>query len=176
MSCRTSIPWVRSVLRTVALFALFPVAVSCASARSAPPAADAAQVAARSAAVPAAVEEAIAALRTEYAPDRRVARFDVEASHDDGVLVVKGETTATAARAAFAQTLAARGIAYRDEIVVLPEPALGDRNWALANNSVANLRTTPGHSSELSTQVLLGSPLRVLRQQNGFYLVQTPEG
>jgi gamma-D-glutamyl-L-lysine dipeptidyl-peptidase len=60
--------------------------------------------------------------------------------------------------------------------VVLPDAALDDRNWALANNSVANLRTTPGHSSELSTQVLLGTPLRVLRQQNGFYLVQTPEG
>jgi gamma-D-glutamyl-L-lysine dipeptidyl-peptidase len=88
----------------------------------------------------------------------------------------RGETTTAAARAAFAHALAARGIAYRDEIVVLPDAALDDRNWALANNSVANLRTTPGHSSELSTQVLLGTPLRVLRQQNGFYLVQTPEG
>jgi hypothetical protein len=142
MSCRTSIPRVRSVLRTAVIFALFPVAVSCTSARSVPHAADAAQVATRSAAVPAAVDEAIAALRAEYAPDRRVARFDVEASRDDGVLVVTGETTTAAARAAFAQTRFPRHrLSRRDHGPAGPGARRPD--WALANNSVANLRTTP---------------------------------
>jgi gamma-D-glutamyl-L-lysine dipeptidyl-peptidase len=178
MSCSTIIPRVDSLLRAATLLAVLPVVVSCASSRTSPHAADAPATTTTAAAArtTVAVEEAIAAVRAEYAPDRRVARFDVEASHDDGVIVVTGETTAAAARAAFAHALAARAIAYRDETMVLPDPALGDRTWALANNSVANLRTIPGHSSELSTQVLLGTPLRVLRQQNGFYLVQTPEG
>jgi gamma-D-glutamyl-L-lysine dipeptidyl-peptidase len=151
-------------------------AVPATAATRAAAAGAAAGAAASVADVPPAVEQALAAVRAEYAPDRRVARFDVQASHEGGVLVVTGETTAGAARAAFAHALAAGGVAYRDEIMVLPDPALGDRTWALANNSVANLRTVPGHSSELSTQVLLGTPLRVLRLQDGFYLVQTPEG
>jgi gamma-D-glutamyl-L-lysine dipeptidyl-peptidase len=178
MSCSTFIPRVDSILRAATLLAVLPVVVSCASPRTSPHTADApaTTTAAAAARTTVAVEEASAAVRVEYAPDRRVARFDVEATHDDGVLVVTGETTAAAARAAFAHALAARGITYRDEIMVLPDPALGDRTWALANNSVSNLRTVPGHSSELSTQVLLGTPLRVLRLQDGFYLVQTPEG
>jgi gamma-D-glutamyl-L-lysine dipeptidyl-peptidase len=59
---------------------------------------------------------------------------------------------------------------------VLPDASIGQESWAVASNSVSNLRTTPGHAAELSTQVLLGTPLRVLKQQDGFYFVQTPEG
>lgn len=128
------------------------------------------------AAVPAFVDSAIAALRARHAPDRRVARFDIEARSENGALVLSGETTNAAARAALVRTLASRGVAFTDRVLVLPDSALGELRWGIANNSVANLRTVPGHSSELSTQVLLGTPLRLLRRQNGFYLAQVPDG
>jgi gamma-D-glutamyl-L-lysine dipeptidyl-peptidase len=180
-----SMPWL--VLLVAAL------AAACATPRAGPapapapagtiasaatPATTATTAAATTAADPlvAFADSAIAGVRVRFAPDRRTARFDVQARRDGTVLVVTGETTDTVAHAAFVAALGARGVAWRDEVLLLPDPALGERTWALANNSVSNLRTTPGHSSELSTQVLLGTPLRVLRRQDGFYLVRTPEG
>jgi gamma-D-glutamyl-L-lysine dipeptidyl-peptidase len=127
--------------------------------------------------VASAVEAVAAGVRARFAPDRRTARFDVTVARDGGNVVVTGETTSDSALASFRRELGQRGIAWQDRVLVLPDPALGERTWALANNSVANLRTTPGHSSELSTQVLLGMPLRVLRREDGgFFLVQAPDG
>jgi gamma-D-glutamyl-L-lysine dipeptidyl-peptidase len=161
----------------VLLAVLLTAATACVPPRADPvPSSSTAHVAPAEAAVPPAVEAAIAAVRSDYAPDRRVARFDVQASTDNGAIVVRGETTSAAARTTLAAALAAHGIAYRDEVVVLPDASVGRESWAVASNSVSNLRTTPGHASELSTQVLLGTPLRVLKQQDGFYFVQTPEG
>ncbi len=45
---------------------------------------------------------------------------------------------------------------------------------ALANNSVINLRTNPQHSAELATQLLLGTPIKILKTNGEWYLVQTP--
>jgi gamma-D-glutamyl-L-lysine dipeptidyl-peptidase len=166
--------WLRPV---VLLAVLLTAASACASPRSeASPASATAHVEPAAAAAPPAVEAAIAAVRSDYAPDRRVARFDVQALTAGGAIILRGETTSAAARTTLAAALAAQGIAYRDEVVVLPDASIGQEPWALASNSVSNLRTTPGHASELSTQVLLGTPLRVLKQQEGFYFVQTPEG
>ena len=46
-------------------------------------------------------------------------------------------------------------------------------SWALVNLSVANIRTAPKHSAELSTQSLLGHPLKVYEKKKDWYLVQT---
>ena len=46
---------------------------------------------------------------------------------------------------------------------------------ALVNISVANLRSKPKHSAELATQATLGTPLKVLKKQDDWYYVQTPD-
>ncbi|MCD6332536.1 MAG: C40 family peptidase, partial [Bacteroidales bacterium] len=51
----------------------------------------------------------------------------------------------------------------------------GDLSRALVDVSVCNLRTRPGHSQELSSQALMGTPLRVLKKKGSWYQVQTPE-
>jgi len=48
--------------------------------------------------------------------------------------------------------------------------------WALASLSVSNLRAVPDHASELVSQVMMGTPLKVLDFRDKFYQVQTPEG
>jgi cell wall-associated NlpC family hydrolase len=40
---------------------------------------------------------------------------------------------------------------------------------------VANLRTQPRHPAELSTQAMLGTPVKVWKSERGWYLVQTPD-
>ena len=50
-----------------------------------------------------------------------------------------------------------------------------DLKFAIARNSVINIRSKPKHSAELGTQGLLGMPLKVLDKKGDFYRVQTPD-
>jgi hypothetical protein len=47
---------------------------------------------------------------------------------------------------------------------------------ALAALSVSNMRALPDHTTELVSQVLMGTPLEVFEFKDKFYRVQTPEG
>lgn len=109
-------------------------------------------------------------------PDRRVARLDVVPVSADGAWLLRGETTLPAAKDSLLRALAGAGYTVQDSIWLLPDAALGEATWALARHAVANLRTERGHSQELATQVLLGTPLRVLKQVEEWYLVQCPDG
>lgn len=62
-----------------------------------------------------------------------------------------------------------------NEITHLPDSTIGDKTFGLINLSVANLRLKPEHSAELSTQALMGTPVKMLKKENGWYLVQTPD-
>lgn len=59
---------------------------------------------------------------------------------------------------------------------LLPDAALLEGKTAgIINVSLANLRSKPGHSQELATQALLGTPIQVLDFKDGWYLVRTPD-
>jgi SH3-like domain-containing protein len=57
----------------------------------------------------------------------------------------------------------------------MAEP-LTTKPWALAALSVSNLRAIPDHASELVSQAMMGTPLKVIDFRDKFYQVQTPEG
>jgi gamma-D-glutamyl-L-lysine dipeptidyl-peptidase len=126
--------------------------------------------------VPAFVLDSIAVIRADYAPDRRVARFDVEASRDGDGLVLVGAADEPDALARLARALDAHDLAWTDRVRRLPDPAVAAPGWALVNNSVANLRSEPRHAAELATQAPLGTPLRVMDRSGGWLLVQVPDG
>lgn len=117
----------------------------------------------------------IALLKTQYAPDKRVALFDIAARSEKGRLILKGETNLTEAKKALLDSLTASGYAITDSIQVLPSGSLEGKVYGLVNNSVANIRSDPRHSGELATQALLGTPLNVLKRQGEWFLVQTPD-
>ncbi|MBD5226260.1 MAG: C40 family peptidase [Bacteroidales bacterium] len=48
--------------------------------------------------------------------------------------------------------------------------------WALVRVSVAHVRENPGHASEMGSQVIMGTPLKVTSEKNGWYGIETPEG
>ena len=68
-----------------------------------------------------------------------------------------------------------RKIEFTDSVRLQSNPALGDKVYGLINVSVANLRSEPLHSAELSTQALLGTPINILDKKNNWLLVQTPD-
>ncbi|MBT0810211.1 C40 family peptidase [Litoribacter ruber] len=115
-------------------------------------------------------EEIIAETRKEYAPDKRVALFDV--SYEDGILV--GETNLPQALEDLKHRLDERGINYLDQVEILPNME-GDKNFGLVTISVANIRSAPKHSAELATQATMGTPVNVLKKEDGWYLIQTPD-
>ncbi|WP_018479442.1 C40 family peptidase [Pontibacter roseus] len=111
------------------------------------------------------------AVRQQYAPDKRVALFDVKPNGD----VLRGETNMPEAKTDLMQRLQAANIAFVDSIQVLPEAALDGKHQAIVTISVANLRSQPKHSAELATQATMGTPLQVWKKDDGWYLVQTPD-
>jgi cell wall-associated NlpC family hydrolase len=58
----------------------------------------------------------------------------------------------------------------------LPDSSLGDRTYALVCLSVANLREEPDHAAQMVDQNIMGSPLRLLKDEGYWYLVQTEYG
>ena len=109
--------------------------------------------------------------RAIHAPDKRLALYDIR--WEEGIL--KGETNLPGALDYLKDSLTAAGVDYNDEVAVLPEPSLAGRHYGVVTLSVANLRSQPKHSAELSTQATLGTPVAVLKENEGWYLIQTPD-
>ena len=115
-------------------------------------------------------------VRTEYAPDKRVALFDVEARKSGNQLIIKGESNLPDAVSELKQKLQAQNIAFVDSIQLLPSEELQGKTESVIQISVANLRSKPSHSAELVTQAILGTPVKVYKKEGGWYYIQTPEG
>lgn len=111
-------------------------------------------------------------VKKKYAPDKRVAVFQVDL--DSNLLV--GRTNLPLAKKELLSRLKSNGFSLVDEIRVLPdEEELDGKINALVNVSVANIRTMPKESAELATQSLLGTILKVLDKERNWYMVQTPD-
>jgi cell wall-associated NlpC family hydrolase len=120
-------------------------------------------------------KEIITEVSKEYAPDKRVAIFNIEAEEKKGKLVLKGESNLPEAISSLKLKLDEKQIAYTDSIKLLPSEELKDTHNAIVKISVANLRSNPGHSAELATQATMGTPLKVFKKEGSWYLVQTPD-
>ncbi|HCR48707.1 MAG TPA: glycoside hydrolase [Bacteroidetes bacterium] len=126
--------------------------------------------------VPTALVDAAQEVQNTFAPDSRVAHFQAYFQPNGTRWVLKGETNLPAAKSALLQNIAQLGIAMIDSLQLLPNITVGEKTWAMANNAVINLRYKPEHAAEMATQVLLGQLVQVLKAENYWYWVQTPDG
>jgi hypothetical protein len=120
------------------------------------------------------IKSALTEIQKTYAPDRRVALFDVKSHTQNDTVFLEGETNLPEAYAAILQMLDQKGVTYTNKIKLLPDQALPSRG--VVNVSVANIRSNPKHSGELATQALLGTGLKVYKQEGAWSYVQTPDG
>ena len=121
------------------------------------------------------LENIHATIKSEFAPDKRVELFDINFELGDNQLILEGETTSKKAFSILLDSLNSRTLQFTNNVRVLPDAAVGNLQFAVAKNSVINIRSEPKHSAELGTQGLLGMSLRVLDQKGDFYRIQTPD-
>jgi cell wall-associated NlpC family hydrolase len=115
-------------------------------------------------------------IKEQYAPDKRVAIYDIEVDYDNDKIIVSGETDSKIGYQKLLDSLKSLDIDFLNKIRVLPDTVIGNEMYAIGNNSVLNIRSEPKHSAELGTQGLLGMPLKVLDKNGDFYRIQTPDG
>ena len=113
-------------------------------------------------------------LKSVYAPDKRVALWDINIEANSDVINISGELDNKEAASGIEKVV---GEKYPDVVLklkLLPENNNGQIVNGLVNNSVINLRSNPRHSAEIATQLLLGTPVKILKRESGWYLVQAP--
>ncbi|MCP4312357.1 MAG: C40 family peptidase [Bacteroidetes bacterium] len=63
-----------------------------------------------------------------------------------------------------------------NHLKLLPETGAERLVNALVNNSVTHLRRSPSSKAELVSQALLGTPVRILKEEEGMLFIQIPDG
>lgn len=101
--------------------------------------------------------------------------FNIHIEFTDNQLILEGETTSKKGYSVLLDSLENKKLKFTNNIRVLPDSTVGNLQFAVARNSVINIRSEPKHSAELGTQGLLGMPLKVLDKKGDFYRIQTPD-
>jgi gamma-D-glutamyl-L-lysine dipeptidyl-peptidase len=122
------------------------------------------------------LSQELQSLQKQLVPDKRVAILDIELKDTlQPIVVVSGETDQPNVKKNIIQFLKDKNVSFVDSLRLLPDSSLGEKKWALATLSVSNLRSKPDDASELVSQTLMGTPMKVLDFKNGWYRVQTPD-
>lgn len=119
------------------------------------------------------VSGSVDSLKQIVAPDTRIALWKVAVKKQDDQVVVSGEVGAKGAKPALMQ-LKSKFPTVKFSIRELPDSNSGTPKFALINNSVSGIRRKTTRASELLSQALLGTPLKVYKKQGEWYLIQTP--
>lgn len=114
-------------------------------------------------------------VKNKFAPDGRVEIFHVKPNFSYGKIILSGESTNLEAVEFLMNQINEKDINVENKVEYLPSSKLGEKIYGIINISVANLRSDPKHPAELVTQSLLGTSINVLKKNDGWYLIQTPD-
>lgn len=121
------------------------------------------------------VKKIISAVQHKYAPDKRSEIFNVYIS-DSVSMIMNIETTKSEAIRELKTLLDKEGIPCQLNEQILPAKVLGEKTYGIANLSVCNNRLSPDNAAEMVTQILLGTPVEILKREHGYYLLRSPDG
>lgn len=121
------------------------------------------------------VNSRIASLSQKFVPDHRTDLCNIFAEMSSGrKVVIKGETTVPGLKTELIKTLDEDGISVADSIIVLPDTTVNYNG--IAALSVINLRKEPDHAAELVSQAIMGTPLLILKEEDSWLFIKTPDG
>ena len=112
----------------------------------------------------------------KWVPDSREGLCEITIKKDTGGnYIIKGETNIPEAKSDLLSFLTERKRTFTDSIKVLPDTSVMKKKWALVTVSTSNIKANPSHSSELVSQAVMGTPLKLLKKQGEWVLIQTPD-
>lgn len=122
------------------------------------------------------IQKDIDSIILRLVPDQRegICQLAISVLPDDRILV-KGETDIPEVKSEILNYLSKSELIYSDSLKVLPDTAVITKPWGLITVSVCNIKKSPSHSSELVSQTVLGTPVKILKKRGGWSLVQTPD-
>lgn len=120
------------------------------------------------------VIELASQVQKKYAPDKRTEYFQIRMLTSEP-LAYAVEVSKPEAIAELKNLLNNQQLAVQINGEVLPSKDLGDKIYGVANLSVSNNRYSPSHSAEMATQAILGTPVKILKKEKGYYFVRTPD-
>ena len=114
-------------------------------------------------------------IRQKYAPDKRVAVFDINHTVNQNKVTLTGRTTLEEAHSALIDALQSKGYSVEDNVTLLPNRKVhGDKIYGIINISTCALRSAANYSAEMVTQALMGMPVKII-ERDGWYRIQTPD-
>lgn len=115
----------------------------------------------------------LASIKKTYAPDSRVAVYDLDARKSGNQWIIKGKVDNAALKENLLQELKKTDVAFIDSIAVLEFTK--EKPWGLVKLSIASLRTAGKHAAEMATQAIMGTPVKILEHAGDWARVQTPD-
>jgi SH3-like domain-containing protein len=122
------------------------------------------------------LQKEIDSITFAHVPDSRIGICNVKAkSTVGGPVILSGETTDPSVISDITNALDKGGIKFIDSILVLPDTTITKLCTGLVTMSVINLRKEPEQSAELVSQARLGTPVKILIDNNSWLMIQTPD-
>jgi len=122
------------------------------------------------------IQAEIDLIAEKWISDPREAICDITAvAGSNNTIILRGETSVPQIHEEIINALNKPGLLLTDSIINLPDTSRIKKVYGLVTLSVINLRKTPEHSSELVSQAILGTPVKILKEKNSWLLVQTPD-
>jgi gamma-D-glutamyl-L-lysine dipeptidyl-peptidase len=111
-----------------------------------------------------------------FVPDHRMGISDIKVKTGaEGTMILNGETTSALLKETIIKALSNHDNKLIDSILILPDTINNKQFTGLATVSVINIRKQPAHSSELVSQAVLGTPVRILKTDDSWLLIETPD-
>jgi len=121
-----------------------------------------------------AVEALLDSLQKIYAPDKRVDLWMFELEEEEGNFFLKGKVYNEKAFNDLNEQFKARFPKIKVELELLPSNEKERVVNAIITNSVATIRGEGRHSAEIVTQLLMGTPVKILKDEGSWILIQAP--
>lgn len=121
------------------------------------------------------IDSLIVSVKDKYAPDKRVMVFNISPVMEGNTINLTGETNNNEALNELVGKMEKLDLKFENSVNILPDESLGTKKFGIINLSVANIRSEAKHPAELATQALLGTCVNILKEDDGWYLIQTPD-
>jgi SH3-like domain-containing protein len=117
----------------------------------------------------------IDSISKKWVPDGREGICNVTLHLNDQQVVVKGATNISEAKREIMAFLESKNVKFSDSLTIIPDTNIVNEPWGLIDVSVSNIRYNPNHDMEMTSQAVMGTPVKIFAEDDGWFHIQTPD-